>query len=155
MNSTTGFIPNSDVYDIVDTFPFSYEDDHVDSSLTTTLNRSYYDDLISSHLNEVLNSNSTSTSIFSFSSPFTYLILIIISYFILTLILLTFSLYKQRQMEIDNFYFGDTDEEIEQNKRHFLWKQFLIGKIQKGDMEPLLLDRTDQSQQRTFPLYLV
>lgn len=129
--------------DEIDTFPLSYEDDQFDSLL---INRSVYEEIFKK------NSTSSSSSIFSFSSPFTFLFLIISSYLILTLILLTFSLYKQRQMEIENFYFGDTDEEIEQGKRHFQWKQFLIDRIEKGDMEPLL---TNQNEQRTFPLDIV
>jgi hypothetical protein len=131
-----------------DTFPLSYEDDDFDSSSSITLNRSYYDDFISHISNKTLTS-----SIFSYSSPFTYIILIIICYFILTLILLTFSLYKQRQTEIENFYFGDTNEEIERGKRYLAWKQLLIGKIKKGDMQPLLTDQ--QNNPRTFPLDVV
>ena len=137
----------NEIYSNSDTFPLSYEDDHADSS--STFNRSYYDDFISLHFNET-----NSSSIFSSSSPFTYLILIIFTYLVLTFILLTFSLYKQRQMENENFYFGDTDEDIQQGKRHFFWKQFLIGKIGKGDMKPLLIDQTDE-ERRTFPLKIV
>lgn len=134
----------NDIYDNSDTFPLSYEDDHLDSS-SSTFNRSFYDDFVSLHFNE----STSSSSLFSYSSPFTYLILIILTYLFLTFILLTFSLYKQRQMENDHFDFSDTDEDVEQGKRYFFWKQLLIGKIAKGDMKPLLTDRT------TFPLKIV
>jgi hypothetical protein len=150
MLNLTKFTRINDVYYNTDTFPLSYEDDDFDSS-SMTLNRSYYDDFLSHSLNKT-----TTSSLFSFSSPFTYIILIIVSYLILTIILLTFSLYKQRQTEIENFYFGDTDEEIERGKRYLAWKQLLIRKIKKGDMEPLLTNRNDQQiNPRTFPLDVV
>jgi hypothetical protein len=149
MLNTTMINRNSDVYYAPDSFPLSYEEDDFDSS-SLSLNRSYYDDIIS-------NSNKTNSITFlSLSSPFTYIIFIIISYLILTIILLTFSLYKQRQTEIENFYFGDTDEEIEQGKRYLSWKQFLIRKIQKGDMKPLLSNENNQqTNPGTFPNYVV
>jgi hypothetical protein len=150
MLNLTKFTRINDVYYNTDTFPLSYEDDDFDSS-SMTLNRSYYDDFLSHSLNKT-----TTSSLFSFSSPFTYIILIIVSYLILTIILLTFSLYKQRQTEIENFYFGDTDEEIERGKRYLAWKQLLIRKIKKGDMEPLLTNRNDQQiNPRTFSLDVV
>ncbi|CAF1537990.1 unnamed protein product, partial [Adineta steineri] len=96
---------------------------------------------------------SSSSSFLSFSSPFTYIFLIIVCYLILTIILLTFSLYKQRQMEIENFYFGDSDEDIEQGKRYLIWKQLLIRNIKKGDMEPLLSN--SNIQRETFPMDIV
>ena len=99
---------------------------------------------------------------FHFSSPFSYIILILIVYSLLTIILLSFSLYKQRQTEIENFYFGDTEEDIQQAKRSLIWKQLLIGKITKGDMEPLLFQTNSDSTQSnsdpktaTFPLHIV
>jgi hypothetical protein len=149
MLNSTIFNRNNDVYYNSDTFPSSYDEDDFDSS-SITLNRSYYDDLL-------LNLNKTNSfSILSLSSPFTYIILIIIFYFILTIILLIFSLYKQRQTEIENFYFGDTDEDIEQGKRYLAWKKLLIQKIKKGDMEPLLSNKNDQQiNTTTFPLYVV
>lgn len=75
------------------------------------------------------------------------------SYLILTIILLTFSLYKQRQTEIENFYYGDSDEEIEQGKRLLKWKKYLINKIRKGDMQPLITNQMQDS--KTFPLDIV
>ena len=76
--------------------------------------------------------------------------------------LLSLSLYKQRQIEIENFYFVDTEEEIEKAKRCLIWKQSLIGRITKGDMEPLLIDTysnsdgmTSESKTVNFPLQLV
>jgi hypothetical protein len=153
MLNTTIFYQNYEDYYNTDSFPLSYEEDDFDSS-SILLNRSYYDDFLL-NLNHTLN-KTTSSSILSLSSPFTYIILIIISYLILTILLLTFSLYKQRQTETEDFYFGDTDEDIEQEKRYLIWKQFLIGKIKKGDMKPLLLDRNDQQiNTGTFPLYVV
>jgi hypothetical protein len=144
---------NDDTYYNIDNFPLSYEEDDFDSSLVS-LNHSYHNDLIS-NLNHTLN-KTNSISIFSYSSPFTYIIFILIVYLFLTMILLTFSLYKQRQIEIENFYFGDTDEDIEQGKRYLAWKQLLIGKIRKGDIEPLLCHQNDQqSKTTTFPLHLV
>jgi len=154
MLNSTIFKQNDDVYYNTDRFPLSYEEDDFDSS-SISLNRSYYDDIL-------LNFNHTlhkinSFPLLSFSSPFTYIILIIICYLILTIILLTFSLYKQRQTEIENFYFGDTDEDIERGKRYLAWKQLLIRKIKKGDMEPLLSNKNDQqiNTGSTFPLYVV
>ena len=141
MFNTTMINGNNDV----DSFPLSYEEDHFDSS-SISLNRSFCEEIL-------LNLNKTTSSIiFSFSSPFTILIFIIISYLILTIILLIFSLYKQRQTEIENFYFGDTEEDIEQGKRYLRWKQYLIQKIQKGDIKPLL---TTENNPETFPVYIV
>ncbi len=153
---------SDDFYYDGDNFPLSYEDNDWNIDLT---NRTYYDDYIlnNSQTFNLTNSNVlTFESIFSFSSPFSYIILILIVYSILTLILLSLSLYKQRQTEIENFYFGDTNEEIEQAKRSFIWKQVLIEKITKGDMEPLLVethsdsDGADgESKTSTFPLHIV
>ncbi|CAF0971662.1 unnamed protein product [Rotaria sp. Silwood1] len=144
---------NDDIYYNVDSFPLSYEEDDFDSS-SILLNRSYYDDILL-NLNHTLNKTNLS-SILSLSSPITYIIFIIISYLILTIILLTFSLYKQRRHEMENFYFGDTDEDIAQEKRYLAWKQLLIRKIKKGDMEPLLSDENDQQISTvTFPLHIV
>ncbi|UJR23914.1 hypothetical protein I4U23_026886 [Adineta vaga] len=137
---------HDEIYYNEENFSFSYDDEP-----SISLNRSYYDDLF---LN--LNPKLTKTSFFSFSSPFTYIFLIIICYLILTIVLLTFTLYKQRQTEMENFYFGDSDEDIEQGKRHFAWKQFLIGKIRKGDMQPLLSNDFDQQRKTdAFPIYIV
>lgn len=85
------------------------------------------------------------------------MVMILIVYIFLTIVLLSFSLYKQRQTEMENFYFGDTEEDIQQGKRYFAWKQFLIGKIRKGDMKPLLNnDHEDEnSKQSPFPLETV
>jgi hypothetical protein len=151
--------PNNDLYDYLDNFPLPYED----YDLT---NRTFYDDYLlnGNQTFNLTNSDLTSlSSIFTFSSPFSYIFLILIVYLILTIILLSFSLYKQRQTEIENFYFGDTEEDIQQAKRCLVWKQLLIGKITKGDMEPLLVetysDSTDQidlePKTATFPLHIV
>src|SRR5438874_2182308 len=133
LNSTR----NNDFYDYSDNFPLSYEDNDF------LINRTYYDDYILNN-NQTFNLTNSDvlslSSIFSFSSPFSYIFLILIVYFILTIILLSFSLYKQRQNEIENFYLGDTEEDIEQAKRSLIWKQLLIGKIRKGDMQPLLIE---------------
>ena len=153
---------SDDLYYDSDRFPLSYEDHDVNTDL---INQTYYDDFL-------LNENSTLSinngdllslsSIFSLSSPFSYILLILCVYLILTLILLSFSLYKQRQTDIENFYFGDTDEDVQQAKRTVAWKQLLIGKIRKGDMEPLLMQSTsdadvtdDRCQSTTFPLHVV
>jgi hypothetical protein len=153
MLNSTLINPNDDIYYNSDSFPLSYEDDDFNSS-SISLNRSYYDDFLL-NLNPKVN-KTNSSSILSLSSPFTYIILIIICYLILTIILLTFSLYRQRQTESENFYFGDSDEEIEQGKRYLAWKQLLIKKIRKGDMDPLLFNGKDQQiNTETFPLYVV
>lgn len=153
MFNTTIFNQTNEVYYNTDSFPLSYEEDDFDSS-SITLNRSSYDDVFF-NLNYTLNKTNLSL-LLSLSSPFTYIIIIIVSYLILTIILLTFSLYKQRQTEIENFYFGDTDEDIQRGKRYLLWKQFLIKKIKKGDMKPLLSNQNDQEiNTGTFPLYVV
>jgi hypothetical protein len=151
-----------DLYYYADSFPLPNDDDEFNIDLT---NRTYYDDyaLNSNQTFNLTNSNVLSlSSIFSFSSPFSYIILILIVYSLLTLILLSFSLYKQRQTEIENFYFGDNEEDIEQTKRSLIWKQLLIGKITKGDMEPLLFQTHSDSNQfdsesktATFPLHIV
>ena len=146
MLNSTQFKQTNDVYYNTDNFPLSYEEDDFDSS-SLTLNRSYYDDILI-NFNRTLNKTTL-----SLSSPFTIIIFIIISYLILTIILLIFSLYKQRQTEIENFYFGDTEEEIEQGKRTLAWKKLLIQKIQKGDIQPLLFNEQNNSQ--TFPLDVV
>ncbi|UJR24866.1 hypothetical protein I4U23_006235 [Adineta vaga] len=149
-----------DLYYYADSFPLPYEDEewNMDSS-----NRTFYDDYILNSNNQTLNLTTTDvfsyTSVFSFSSPFSYILLILIVYSILTLILLSLSLYKQRRTEIENFHFGDTDEEIERTKRSLVWKQLLINRISKGDMEPLLTtdsnDIHSESQITTFPLHIV
>jgi hypothetical protein len=103
------------------------------------------------------------SSILNFSTPFSYIFLILIVYLILTIILLSFSLYKKRQTEIENFYFGDNEEDIQQAKRCLIWKQLLIEKITKGDMEPLLIETysdsnyqiDSKSKTQTFPLHIV
>jgi hypothetical protein len=155
VNSTLQY-SNNDLYDYSDSFPLPYEDEDI-------INRTYYDDYIFNN-NQTFNLTNSDllslSSIFSFSSPFSYIFFILIIYLILTIILLSFSLYKQRQNEIENFYFGDTEEEIEQGKHYLLWKQLLIGKIRKGDMEPLLIDTYSdgqdlQSKTTTFPLQIV
>ena len=143
-----------DSYESIDDFPSSsYEDETFDSS-SISINRSFYDDF-SSQFTQISTKNSTTFSL-TLSSPFTYLISILVVYILLTIILLSFSLYKQRQTEVENFYFGDTDEEIEQTKRSVVWKQFLIGKIQKGDVQPLLLNQDDaMCQTNKYPLQIV
>lgn len=130
--------------DPIDRFPSSYEDEQEQqpSESMSVLNRSY---------------SSEDSTRFAFSSPFTSLMTILIVYLLLTVVLLAFSLYKQRQTEMENFYLGETDEEIEQGKRHAVWKRFLIGRIRKGDMRPLLLlppERTT-TPTCTFPLNIV
>ena len=137
---------SEDNYYIEDNFAFFYEDE-----TSILANRSDYNDLLTDFNHKI-----PKTSFFSLSSPFTYLILIIISYLFLTAILLTFSLYKQRQADIENFYFGDSDEDVERGKRHFAWKQHLIGKICKGDMQPLLDNNTDERRKTDiFPVHVV
>ncbi|CAF1049964.1 unnamed protein product [Adineta ricciae] len=138
---------NENNYYLEDNFAFFYEDE---TSLLA--NRSYYDDLLTDFNHKI-----PKTSFFSLSSPFIYLIFIIISYLFLTMILLTFSLYKQRQTEVENFYFGDSDEDVERGKRHFAWKQHLIGKICKGDMQPLLNNNNNDERRKTdiFPIHIV
>ncbi|CAF1110940.1 unnamed protein product [Adineta ricciae] len=129
-----------------DNSAFFYEDE---TSILT--NRSYYDDLLTDFNHKIVK-----TSFFSLSSPFIYLLLIIICYLLLTVILLTFSLYKQRQTEVENFYFGDSDEDVERGKRHFAWKQHLIGKMCKGDMQPLLTNNADERRTTdVFPVHVV
>lgn len=138
---------NDEPYYSGETLPLSYEDDGPDAS-SMSLNRSYYDDLLP-NLHAKLN-KTTSPAFLSFTSPFTYMFLVLVCYLLLTIVLLTFSLYKQRQTEMENFYFGDSDEEIERGKRQLTWKRLLIGKIRKGDMEPLLTNTTE-----TFPTEIV
>ncbi|CAF1257821.1 unnamed protein product [Rotaria sordida] len=161
INST--LINRNDVHDYyADNFPLPYEDDDANLDLT---NQTYYDDYLINN-NQTFNLTNfdvlSLSSIFSFSSPFSYIILILIVYAILTVILLSLSLYKQRQVEMENFYYGDTQEEIEKAKRCLVWKQLLIGKITKGDMEPLLIDTysnsdgiSSESNTATFPLQIV
>lgn len=136
-------IDGPEVFDYyADRFPLSNDDEDFQIDVS---NRTFYDDFI---VNETQSWNETTidipslSTIFSFSSPFSYIILILFVYLILTLILLSFSLYKQRQNDVENFYYGETEEEIQQAKRTLEWKQFLIGKISKGDVEPLLLTKT-------------
>ena len=166
ITNSTLITRGDELYYYADSFPLPYDDEewNMDSS-----NRTYYDEYM-------FNSNQTSnlttmttdvfsyTSLFSFSSPFSYILLILIVYSILTLVLLSLSLYKQRRTEIENFYFGDTEEEIERAKRSLLWKQALINKISKGDMEPLLAENPDDMDFEskttttatvTFPLHIV
>ena len=144
---------NDDKYDSRDSFLPSYQQDTFPSSFVL-LNHSYNDNFLL-NLNYSFNKTDSYT-IINFSSPFTYLILITISYLILTVILLVFSLYRQREIEIENFYFGDTVEDIQQEKRYAAWKKLLIGKIKKGDMEPLLSDRNHQfTNSGRFPSHIV
>ena len=128
INSTIDSLRN-DPYEYSDIFPLPYEDDDF-------INGTSYDDYMLNS-NQTFNSTNSDlislSSIFTFSSPFSYIFIILIVYLVLTVILLSFSLYKQRQTEIENFYFGDTEEDIEQAKRSLIWKQLLIGKIRKGD----------------------
>lgn len=155
-NSTSNS-SNNIYYDYSDTFPLSYENDQLTNR---TSDEDYF-----VNLNETFNQNNSDsislTSLLTFSTPFSYIFLILIVYLILTMILLTFSLYKQRQSEIENFDFGDTDDDIEQAKRTFKWKEFLIKKIAKGDMEPLLTERNSTNQEHLqtrfspFPLQTV
>ena len=130
--------------DLIDRFPSSYEDEQPFESIAV-VNRSYYFD----------ETMTTTTRLTSLSSPFTSILTILIVYLLLTIILLAFSLYKQRQTEMENFYFGETDEEIEQGKRHAAWKRFLIGRIRKGDMRPLLLLPERTADTRSFPSNIV
>ena len=133
----------------LDQFPLAYDDRESSS------NQTFYDDFLFAISNRTASNSSSSSvdlpSIFSPSSPFAYIIFILIVYLILTFVLLTFSLYKQRQHDLANF---SDDEEIEQSKRTLAWKQLLIGKITKGDMEPLLFS-TVEDNPSTFPLHLV
>jgi len=150
---------NNDLYDYSDNFPLPY----IDEELT---NRTYYDDYFL-NINQTFNVTKSDvislSSILNFSTPFSYIFLILIVYLILTIILLSFSLYKQRQTEIENFYFGDNEEDIQQAKRCLVWKQLLIDKITKGDMEPLLIETysdsnhqiDSKSKTQTFPLHIV
>jgi hypothetical protein len=151
--------PTNDLYDYSDNFPLPYEDEEL-------TNRTYYDDyfLNNNQTFNVTNSDVISlSSILNFSTPFSYIFLILIVYLILTIILLSFSLYKKRQTEIENFYFGDNEEDIQQAKRCLIWKQLLIEKITKGDMEPLLIETysdsnyqiDSKSKTQTFPLHIV
>jgi hypothetical protein len=156
INSTLNNL-NNDFYYYSDHFPLPYEDDDL-------INGTYYDDYLLNN-NETFNltnSDLISSSIFSFSSPFSYIFLILIVYLILTVILLSFSIYKQRQSDIENFYFGDTEEDIKQAKHRLIWKQLLINRIRKGDMEPLLIetynnsnDINSLSKKSTFPIHIV
>ncbi|CAF1630712.1 unnamed protein product [Rotaria magnacalcarata] len=153
MLNSTKIQRNTVTYYNVDSFPLSYEDDDFDSS-SLSLNHSYYDEFLL-RLNRTLN-KTDSSSMLSLSSPITYIMLIVISYLILTVIILTFSLYRQRRAEIENFYFGDTDEDIAQERRYISWKRLLIEKVEKGDMEPLLSDGNNQEiKTATFPLHIV
>lgn len=139
----------SNDFDDSDNFPLSsYEDGSLDLS-STSINRSFYGDLPSTL-------NQTSKSVSSLSSPFHYLVTILVFYLLLTVVLLSFSLYKQRQTEIENFYFGDTEEEIEQGKRSLILKKFLIDKIDKGDVKPLLSEHNDKDlSTNKYPLNVV
>ena len=136
-----------------DSFLPLYQQDVLPTSFVL-LNHSYYNNFL---LNLDYSLNRTdSYAIINFSSPFAYLILITISYLILVVILLAFSLYRERKIEIENFYFGDTDEDIQQEKRYAAWKQLLIKKIKKGDMELLLSDRNHPfTNPGTFPSHIV
>lgn len=158
INSTINYL-NNDLYDYSDHFPLPYEDESI-------TNQTYYDDYVL-YTNQTFNTTysdpTTLSSLLSFSSPFSYIFLILIAYLILTIILLSFSLYQQRQIGIENFHFSDTEEENEQIKRWLDWKQLLIGKITKGDMTPLLIDTSSNStdvidserKTATFPLQIV
>ena len=158
INSTINNL-NNDLYDYSDHFPLPYDDESV-------TNQTYYDDYVlfgNQTFNSTYSDLTTFSSILSFSSPFSYIFLILVAYLILTTILLSFSLYQQRQIEIENFHFPDSEEETEQVKRWLDWKQLLIGKITKGDMTPLLtdisLDSTDEIEFKhktaNFPLQVV
>lgn len=158
INSTINYL-NNDLYDYSDHFPMPFDDE-------TMTNQTYYDDYVLFN-NQTFNSNysdlTTLSSLLSFSSPFSYIFLILVAYLILTTILLSFSLYQQRQIGIENNHFSDSEEETEQSKRWLDWKQLLIGKITKGDMTPLLTntssDSTDEIESKsktvTFPLQIV
>lgn len=159
LNST----PNSSnniYYDYIDTFPLSYDNEEV-------TNRTYYDEYFLS-VNQTFNSTSTDftllSSILHFSTPFSYIFLILLVYFVLTIVLLSFSLYKQRQSDIENVYSDEFDDNTDKNERLLRWKQLLINRIDKGDMEPLLKPETPsnsnhekQSQliSSTFPSEIV
>ncbi|CAF1340024.1 unnamed protein product [Rotaria magnacalcarata] len=159
MISNSTLINRADViYYDTDNYHLPYEDDDLN-------NQTFYDEYIIIN-NQTLNLTNADVlslpSIFSFSSPFSYIFLILIVYSVLTVILLSLSLYKQRQVEMENFYFGDTQEDIEKAKRCLVWKQSLIGKITKGDMEPLLIETysnsngmQSESKTVTFPLQIV
>jgi hypothetical protein len=159
INNATAITRSDDLYYYADNFPLPYDDEewNIDSS-----NRTYYDDYLFGN-NQTLNLTNADvfsySTILSFSSPFSYILLILIVYSILTVILLSLSLYKQRRTEIENFYFGDTDEEVERAKCSLVWKQLLIEKISKGDMEPLLVSDSEStesdSKATAFPLHLV
>lgn len=159
LNSTSNS-SNNVYYDYTDNFPLSYDNEEV-------INRTYYDDYFLS-VNQTFNSTSTDftllSSILHFSTPFSYIFLILLVYFVLTIVLLSFSLYKQRQSDIENIYSDEFDDNAEQNKRLLRWKQLLINRIDKGDMEPLLKPETqsDSNHEKqlqlissTFPLEIV
>lgn len=124
--------------DEVDRLPVSYDEN---DSTMDFLNRTYYEDIL---VNEYRTSTTnvtdlpSSLSLLSLSSPFSYIILILAIYFVLTLILLVFSLYKQRRSDFDYFYSGEHEDDSRQSKQRLAWKRLLIGKIRKGDMQPLL-----------------
>lgn len=153
MFNTTVIQRNNDIYYNVDRFPSSYDEEDFELSSVSS-NHSYYDDFLSD-FNHTLNKINSST-ILSLSSPITYIIFIVMVYLILTIILLAFSIYKKRRVEMENFYLGDTDEDIAQEKRLLAQKKLLIGKIKKGDMEPLLSDvNNHQTNTTTFPSHIV
>lgn len=153
MFNTTVIQRNNDIYYNVDRFPSSYDEEDFELSSVSS-NHSYYDDFLSD-FNHTLNKINSST-ILSLSSPITYIIFIVMVYLILTIILLAFSIYKKRRVEMENFYLGDTDEDIAQEKRLLAQKKLLIGKIKKGDMEPLLSDvNNHQINTTTFPSHIV
>lgn len=138
----------------IDRFPSPFDETLPDVDLT---NQTDYDDFI---LNESPAWNSSNTdlnpllSIFSASSPFSYIIFVLIVYFVLTVFLLSFSLYKQRRSDLDNFYYAENEDEIQLTKRTWAWKQYLIGQIRKGDMEPLLSDRISAESNRLEQIQL-
>lgn len=161
MNST--LINHTDIsYYDTDNFPLAYEENDLYFDIA---NQTFYDEYNINN-NQTLNLTNLNVlslpPIFSFSSPFSYIFLILIVYLILTLILLSLSLYKQRQVEMENFYYGDTQEDIDNAKRRLALRQSLIGKITKGDMEPLLIETysnldgiNSESKSTTFPLEIV
>ncbi|CAF1129256.1 unnamed protein product [Didymodactylos carnosus] len=165
---------NRDLSYYANSFPLSYDDIiddgryiYVDDSQQPlNLTNIYYptDDILlinntnlSSLYDDYIYSSSPSSSL-SFG-PFIYIFIILCVYILLTVILLAFSIYKQRQN--DEYYFDSTEKE----NNSMNWKRFLISKMRKGDMEPLLNDQSittddnndndDSTSISNFPLKIV
>ncbi|CAF1083714.1 unnamed protein product [Didymodactylos carnosus] len=149
-NKTTSVI-HGDISYYADSFPLPYDDiidddksiyidDQQQSLISSNFTNIYYpnDDILiinNTNLSSLYDNyiDSSLTSSISFG-PFIYIFIILSIYILLTILLLAFSIYKQRQN--DEYYF-DTIEK-ENNCLHL--KCSLIKNISKGDMEPLLND---------------